>query len=308
MSHHERLRIGVVLPNTHPTLARPDLLLQAGEHADRAGYDSIWLNDHLVMPAGSIEANAVRQQYAGNEVLDPFVMMGALAASTERVTIGISVLVLPYRHPLLVAKMLTTADITSGGRTILGVGSGWMKEQFDALGVSFENRGAITDDYLAALIAAGSSGEPTYEGTYARFSGIRLAPESLQRPVPIWVGGRTRRAGRRAIEHGLPWHPSHWSLAQLEAEQAWLRQTADRLGRPCPPLTMRLKWSGGADNAPEDHLPGSADAAAEHLARLEALGVTHLVVEIPSPSGEQLVDNIDAFATTVLHAWKENRA
>lgn len=308
MSHKDRLEVGVVLPNTHPTLARPDLLLRAAEHADRASYNSIWLNDHVVMPVGSIEANPVRQQYTASQVLDPFVMMGALAARTHRVKIGISVLVLPYRHPLLVAKMLTTADVISGGRTILGVGSGWMKEQFDALGISFEDRGAITDDYLAALVAAGATVEPTFEGTHARFDGIRLAPESVQRPIPLWVGGRTRRAGRRSIKHGLSWHPAHWSLSQIETEQAWLREAADRMGRPCPDLTMRLKWAKGSEANHDDHLPGSPAAAVDHLGKLEELGVTHLVVEVPGPSAGELVDNIDEFASTVLDVWKAGQS
>jgi probable F420-dependent oxidoreductase len=288
------MRVGVVLPNTHPTLADADLVVAAARAAEAAGLDSVWLNDHVVMPKAAAEGNAVQQQYARSVVLDPLGLLCALAVATERVELGVSVLVLPYRHPLLVAKLVATADRLSNGRVILGVGSGWMETQFTALGVPFRRRGRITDEYIEALQAALSSEEPSYEGTFVSFDGIRIAP-SPSRPVPLWVGGRSENGARRAARHGLPWHPSHWSFDELEQNTAWLREAAAAAGREPPPLTFRVKWDADGGDHGLDDVPAG-------LARLAELGVEHVVVEVPAGDGDELLARVAEFGELVSGA------
>ncbi len=174
--------------------------------ADRLGYHHLTCSEHIGVPA----AEAPRR---GARYWDPLSTFGYVAARTERIRMVTFVLVLGYHHPLEIVKRYGTLDHVSGGRVILGVGVGSLKEEFDLIGAPFEDRGARADDALKALRSALPSNNPRYDGEYYHFGGLTVDPCALQEHMPIWIGGRTLRSLRRAVSLADGWCPFGVSLA-----------------------------------------------------------------------------------------------
>src|ERR1700742_3521818 len=181
---------------------------QIAETADRLGYHHLTCSEHIALPA-------VEEQRRGARYWDPLATFGYLAARTERIRLATNVLVLAYHHPLEIAKRYGTLDKVSNGRLILGVGVGSLKEEFDLLGVPFDDRGPRGDDALRALRASLSVAEPAYHGEFYAFSDMVVDPCAVQDHVPIWIGGRTLRSLRRAATLADGWAPFNVSLQQV---------------------------------------------------------------------------------------------
>jgi probable F420-dependent oxidoreductase len=192
-----------MMPGAHARweeTATIDDVAQIAAAADRLGYDHLTCSEHIGVPA----SEAPRR---GATYWDPLATFGYLAARTDRIRLATNVLVLGYHHPLEIAKRYGTLDVVSGGRLVLGVGVGTLREEFDLLGAPFADRGARADDALRALRASLSQTEPSYAGTHYAFDGLVIDPCAVQERVPIWVGGRTLRSLRRAAELGDGWTP-----------------------------------------------------------------------------------------------------
>ena len=229
------MRLGVVtpvvtlLPRAHGRWERDaglEAIVAVAEDADRLGYHHLTCSEHVAVPR---EVADVR----GARYWDPLPTFGYLAARTTRIRLATHVLVLGYHHPLEIAKRYGTLDRVCGGRLILGVGVGSLREEFDLLGASFDDRGARADDALRALRASLSQPEPAYEGDHYRYDGFVVDPRSPQEQVPIWIGGRTARSLRRAVDLADGWTPFGLSpdelrsmLARARGSAAWERRTA----------------------------------------------------------------------------------
>ena len=203
--------IVTLVPRSHApweTDAGPAQLRQIVQAADRLGYHHVTCSEHIGIPT---EVAKVR----GGRYYDPAATLGFFAGITERVRLLTHVVVLPYHHPLAVAKRYATLDRLSGGRVILGVGVGSLREEFDLLGVDFDGRGPQYDDALKALRAGLSSHTPTYAGTHYRFDDFLIDPTAVQARLPIWLGGRSPRSLRRALRYGDGWDPFHLTIEQL---------------------------------------------------------------------------------------------
>src|SRR5262245_17963806 len=213
------MRFGLTTPvvTRHPDHAAaweedagPAEIARIAVAADRLGYHHLTCSEHVVIPAAEA-------QVRGSRYYDPLATFGFLAAQTERIRFATHVLVLPYHHPLAIAKRWGTLDRLSGGRLILGVGVGSLEEEFRLLGVDFAGRGEPYEDGLRALRAAFGRREPAYAGTHWRFGGMVVDPCGVQTDVPIWLGGRSARSLRRAVELADGWAPFRLSLPELEA-------------------------------------------------------------------------------------------
>ena len=208
------MEFGISLPGRGP-LAKPDQVLSIAAKADALGYASIFVTDHVVLPASmarSVYPYSATGQLPGGaaqDYLEPLAMLGCLARATKRARLGTSVLVVPYRHPLLTAKILATVDQLSGGRVILGAGVGWLREEFEALGAPpFEERGAVTDEYLRFMRATWTTDPVSFTGRYVSVHGVHALPKPAQPAgIPVWIGGHTDAAVRRAATLGDGWHP-----------------------------------------------------------------------------------------------------
>ena len=209
------MRFGFYMPNSGPT-AQPDALAEIALRGDELGFNCLVVPDHVVEPnqIKSPYPYTVGGEFGGGQRSDgewpeQLTTLGFLADVTKKIRLVTSVMIVPYRNPILTAKMLATLDVLSKGRLTVGVGVGWMEEEFTALGAPpFAQRGVVTNEYLRAFKELWTSDNPTFDGRYCRFSDLTFLPKPVQKPhPPIWVGGQSRRAIRRAAELGYAWHP-----------------------------------------------------------------------------------------------------
>jgi probable F420-dependent oxidoreductase len=307
------MKIGVHLANSGPW-AGPDTIAPLGVRAEELGFDSLWVSDHVVVPSriesvypygppGSFSPDASQNYF------EPFATLAFLAGRTRRVELGTSVLVLPQRQPLLVAKQWATLDALSGGRTILGVGAGWMREEFQALGVdTFDRRGAATDEAIRIYRAAWTQqGDVSFEGEVYRFGPVRFMPKPARTGgPPIWVGGHGRRSIRRAAELGDGWQPIRIGLEELRAATATLHELLDRYGRRPSDVAVSMvlrayaPGSGPDGEAGDFDLVGRPEEMAEKLRRYAAAGVEHVVLNaFPRESVGPMLEVLELVARDV---------
>jgi alkanesulfonate monooxygenase SsuD/methylene tetrahydromethanopterin reductase-like flavin-dependent oxidoreductase (luciferase family) len=207
--------MGVNVPNFGPGTA-PGLLRRWAQTVEGLGFDLLMISDHIAV------THDVAEQYPP-PFYEPFTTLAWLAGLTERIKLGTTVLIVPYRHPLLIARMAANLNDLSGGRLVLGVGVGWAVEEFDALGVPFRQRGKLTDDYLQLVRAAWENDQDYRAGR-----------------IPIWVGGNSEAGLRRAVRLGDAWHPLRFTMPWLRGAAARLTELADGQQRPVPSLVPRI--------------------------------------------------------------------
>jgi probable F420-dependent oxidoreductase len=300
------MRIGVTVPNVHETLAERTTIEAVGRMADELGFDSIWCNDHLAIPRerdrGGAEPGyaAAYGEQRGQHIYEPLIVLAYLAAVTRRVTLGTSVYLLPLRNPLLAAKQAVTLDRLSDGRLVLGVGVGWLESEFAALGVPYRERGRRADEAIALLKAACGPDD------------VEFLPKPVQQPhPPLWIGGRSDAAVRRAARTGDAWHPSHLTVDELRRQIPALHAECDRAGRSADDVAVTTRRKLVLAPSPADAdadadadagrvLQGDAGAIAATVAELERTGVAHLIVEIPGASEGELLEHLDWFGREVL--------
>jgi probable F420-dependent oxidoreductase len=225
----------------------------------------------------------------GGTYWDPLAVFGFVAARTSTIGLATFVLVLGYHHPLAIAKRYGTLDAVSGGRLVLGVGSGSLEEEFALLDAPFADRGPRADDALRALRAALSEARPEYAGEYYAFRDLLVEPHAVQSRVPIWIGGRTARSLRRAVELGDAWAPFGLRTAELGELLARARDTAAWAARPTPieiVLQNDRPWDPG----------GEPDRVLEQLDRMRAVGASGLAVRFVHHSLAHYVEQLGALA------------
>ncbi len=267
--------------------AGPDELSEIAVAADRLGYHHVTCSEHVAIPTSAAPVRGARYY-------DPLATFGFLAARTTRLRFLTHVLVLPYHHPLEIAKRYGTLDRLSGGRLVLGVGVGTLAEEFALLDAPFDGRGARYEDALRALRAAFGAREPSYAGTHFRFHGHIVDPCGVQAHVPIWLGGRTPRSLRRALVFGDGWDPFGLSPEQLEAMLASARGWREWRERTTPfELVLSLEEKLDPTDA------GERDRLTVLLERYRALGATTMNLRFRHASLAQYLAQLDAFATSV---------
>jgi len=246
---------------------------------DALGYHHLTCSEHVGIP---VDVAAIR----GSTYWDPLSVFGYLAAVTDRIRFTTFVVVLGYHHPLELVKRYGTLDRVTGGRLILGVGVGSLKEEFDLIDAPFEGRGERGDDAIRALQASFGQPQPEYHGTHYDYSGFIIDPTSVQTPVPIWIGGKTQRSLRRAVELADGWAPFGLSLDEMAAMLARARDTEAWAARTTP-LDVALQ-PGAFDPI------GNPEATRETLAELEAMGATMVETRVRSESLEHCIEQLAA--------------
>jgi probable F420-dependent oxidoreductase len=272
-------------------------IIEVARFAELTGYDSVWVHDHLVMPA------TIRARYPYNDsgvsgfayrqdIYDPLAIMAALAVKTQRVRIGTSVLIIPYRNPVLLARMLATLDQLSGGRIILGLGVGWMAEEFDALGIGdyYPIRGSVTDEWIRICTTLWSSPGPAdYDGRFHSFKGLDPRPRPVQQPsIPLWVGGKGSVAARRVARYGSGYHTITSTPEAIRAELRLVRAELEARGRQPSEIIVSMLGPavviGGTKGAPPGAVAGSKAEMIDQLAAYADAGLEHAII-LPSFAG-----------------------
>src|SRR5919108_1040549 len=223
------MEFGLCIPHYGKPIDIPHIL-DTVRRAEALGFDSVWVTDHLLVP------QTLEIIYRDN-MLEPLALLSHVAAITRRVKIGTSVIILPYRNPIVVAKMLATTDQLSAGRLIFGAAVGWMEPGFEALKAPFAERGAFSDECLRLIKVLWTQEKVSFEGRYFTFADMQASPRPIQQPhPPIWVGGNSSRARRRVAELGDGWHATAMPLEELKAGIADVRNKWARRGRAGEPV------------------------------------------------------------------------
>ncbi len=258
---------------------------QIARAAEALGYDHVTCSEHVAVPESAVATRGARYW-------DPLATFGYLAACTDRIRFLTDVLVLGYHHPLEIAKRYGTLDVVSGGRLVLGLGVGSLEEEFELLGAPFADRGARADDALRALRASLSQPVPSYDGTHHRYSGLVIDPCAVQEQVPLWIGGRTARSLRRAVELGDGWCPFGLRpddvaglLQRATATEAWVARV--------DPLEVLLQNLRPLDPA------GDPEAAAGTARALQDAGATMLSLRFVHHSVGHYCEQLEAMADVV---------
>jgi probable F420-dependent oxidoreductase len=311
------MRFGFALPGRGP-LARPDVLIKLAEKADALRYSFIFVTDHVVIPVTyhSTYPYASSGKPAGDwsqGYMEPLALMSFLAGATSRVRLGTSVLVIPYRNPVVTAKMLATLDVMSGGRVILGAGVGWLREEFEALGSPpFAERGRVTDEFLLLMRECWTREPVEWSGTHYRMAPVSIMPKPKQGSIPIWTGGHTDAALRRTGELADGWHPlGHRPPANLHPAEyaekvAVIHGWARKAGRDPQDITLSFRASlelmarsakaSGGDRVP---FRGSAAEVVQDVKDYQAVGVTDFIFDLTPQDLRGQLAMMDRFAEDV---------
>ncbi len=281
------MKYGVCIPHYGRPIDTQGLTEMAVK-AEEMGFDSVWVTDHLIVPHVIPDRTDIVYRH---NMLEPLTLLTHLGAVTSRVNIGTSVIILPYRNPVILAKMIATADVLSQGRVIFGAAVGWMEGEFAALNAPFANRGQLSDEYLRLLKELWTSPTPTFAGEHFQISEVSVSPMPVQKPhPPVWIGGRSRRGVRRAVEFGDYWHPSQMGPQELAKNAAYMRRYSASVGRETPPkLSFRatLNFTSAANGDQRPPLHGTTEDIIADLQQYAEAGVDHAVMEI---SGEAYAD------------------
>ena len=294
-------------------LANPETILQLARHAEEAGFESIWLADHVVFPVSfksqyPYSAKGEFPTRFADPLMEPIATMGVLVGATRRVRIGTAALIMPYRNPVLLARMLVTLDQFSGGRIVLGAGVGWLEEEFNVLDTyDFRKRGRVTDEYLEIFKAICAGGEVSYRGETYAFASVFSFPGSVQRPhPPILIGGLSNAALRRVVRHGNGWVAVSAPPDKLRERLDLLAQLATEAQRRLQDLSLVYKMFlsiGEAKRGPFDtREPGTGSVAeiTDDLKRLFDLGFGKIIVRYRGSDAAEQMTQIDRFVTEVI--------
>jgi probable F420-dependent oxidoreductase len=266
----------------------PETAASVARAAEGAGFDSVWTAEHVVLPDPQVPEAPIPPQMP---LLDPAVALSYVAAHTRTIRLATGIIILPQRNPLVLAKGLASVDVLSGGRLIFGIGAGYLKAEFEALGASFEDRGEITNEYIEAIRVLWTQEKPSFEGRFVSFGGVDAQPRPIQRPhPPIVVGGMSPPALRRASRHGNGWYGFAIDLETTGRCVAGLREAQRRFERSAElgPLEISVTPSGVLD--------------ADVVSRFEELGVDRLVLMALGGNAQDLIAFVEKTASVFLRA------
>lgn len=310
---------------TSRVFTSPDAYAAVAAAAERAGFDFLSVSDHLVVPAKHeshypyVPGGAFTAAQHGH-CFDQLATVAFLAACTTRLRLLTSVLVVPHRPALLTAKVLATIDVLSKGRLIVGAGAGWMKEEFAALGADFPERGAVTDESLAAYIELWTKDRPAFHGKHVRFDEVIFEPKPLQKPhPPLWIGGESPPAIRRAIKYGTTWYPGNNSQTMPLDTPARLGAGLDKVRGECAksgrdPATLgftllvqdHFEWVDRkiADGSARRMFTGSSEDMLADAEALTGLGISHAALRLGGATSDEAVARIERFGAEVIARHK----
>jgi probable F420-dependent oxidoreductase len=311
------MRFGVNLLNRGP-LARPDLMVRYAQRAEALGFETLTISDHIVIPKAMPSNYPYHPEgkfswQSAKDYYEPLTTLGFLAGKTNRIRLGTSVLILPYRNPIETAKNLATLDALTEGRMFLGIGTGWWEDEFKALGLAshFADRGARTDEYVRIYKALWTQEQPAFKGQFHQFDQIEFSPKPHQKGgLPIWVGGHTGRALRRVVELGDVWHPiglrppSGLDPRELGNRRRELHALAEKAGRDPASIAIHFrcplafaKNTAATQRAP---MTGSTAQLLEDINAYQQQGVSHITLDLTRESFAQCLEVLEQVAEHLL--------
>ena len=299
------MKIGVTIPNNWG-IDDPQQVLEFGPLAESLGFDSVWVMDHL------FNTGYIRERLEDKPYYHPMATLSFLAATTSKVTLGTSVLVLPYHNPVELAKYAATLDQISGGRVTLGVGVGAMTEEFEALGISMRQRGSLTDECMDIMKELWSSHLPSYQSKRWDFSELYFSPKPVQPSIPLWVGGSSPGAMKRTALRGDGWHPTGQSPEAYALGKREITDAAEAAGRDPSQITWSIRVEVEVHGQPSSERAASRTTMPGHdpammtasIKAYQDAGVEHIVLALNSGDVPALKRLMETIANEVLPEFR----
>ena len=303
--------IGISLPRSIDAVE----LKRFARRAEELGFGSVLVGDHIVLPTGGTSqypytADGSFSRGADEPFLETMTLLGFLAACTDTIKLGSTVVILPYRNPVVQAKMFASLDVLTNGRIICGIGVGWLQKEFETLGMPYEQRGPMTDEFLQIFKLLWTEEDPVFHGKFYNFDGIEFHPKPLQKPhIPIWVGGHSRAALRRTAKYGDCWHTTRQTPEFVARNIPYLRQQAERAGRDPDKLLISLKRSvhfsdlgvvEGTSTRSGGTLVASTQEIIDDVYRCQELGIEQLTYDFRVEGSEDSIRVMEHLARQVL--------
>jgi probable F420-dependent oxidoreductase len=287
------MEFGIAFANTGP-FAQAEGAVTIAQAAESAGFDSLWTVEHVIVPDGyesTYPYDPSGKMPGGDsaDIPDPLMWLAFLAGQTSTLKLGTGILILPQRNPIVLAKETATLDKLSNGRLLLGIGVGWLEEEFDAIGVPFAERGARTDEYVAVMRALWSEEKASHHGEFFDFDGAISNPKPANGPVPVVIGGHTPIAARRAGRLGDGFFPGKGSNDDLRDLLVVMRESAEKAGRD--PDAIEVTAGGAAAFAPDP---------VEALGELSDMGVDRVVIPPLTYNPTKIGDRLAEFGENVI--------
>ena len=305
------MEFGFSLPNSLDGAG----LCRFAKTAESLEFESIWASDHIVLSTAATtqypySSDGTFSRPGNTPFLELMVLLSYIGACTEKILVGSTVIILPYRNPVLQAKMFASLDVLTNGRVICGVGVGWLEKEFETLSTPYSDRGPLSDECIEIFKCLWTQDDPVFDGAYYSFDGIQFYPKPVQKPhIPIWVGGHTKRAIRRTVRYGNAWHPARQTPEYVGGLLPYLNQLALEMNRDPDDITVSLKrtlhftdigicvgdvvGTGGA-------VIGSTKDVVEDIKRCEDIGINQLTYDFLTDDIDESVAIIDHFANTIV--------
>ncbi len=286
------MEFGIHLPHVGP-FTTPEAISGVARKAEQLGYHSLWVSDHIITP------RKIDSPYPGGRYrvhpewpfLEPVSTLLFAAATTKRIRLGTSVLVITQRQPVILAKQLATLDFLSGGRLLFGAGAGWMKEEFQALNVPIANHGPRMAEYLEVIRRCWTEDDPSFDGRYYKLGDVGFYPKPVQKPhPPIWVGGFADGALRRVAQYGDAWHAGG-TPEMLSQGYAKIKQYAKEYGRDPDSIALTLRGDGIGRGDPAQTI--------EELGPYKDVGVSMVMLTFIGPNADAVGEKMTAFMRDV---------
>jgi len=297
-------------------MAGPEQLRAIAQRAEDLGYDHVWVSDHIILPKKvdsfyPYAADGVATFRPDEPYFEPLAALNFIAGCTSRIRLGTHVLIIPYRNPVLTAKILSSLDVLSDGRVILGAGVGWMEEEFQAMGLdTYKERGAVTDEYLQLYKELWTNENPSFDGKYYQISGSGFEPKPAQKPhPPIWIGGHTGPAIRRAAKYGDGWMPiglrppAILDPEELGGKIAQLRRLTVEAGRSENAVDLTFSTSvvfNDSDVGSREMMQGLPEQIAADIRQYQDLGVSNFIIGLQGNTVPELQENMERFSREVM--------
>jgi probable F420-dependent oxidoreductase len=287
------MKLGIHLPQMGGGTAED--IARVAIRAEQNGYHTIWVSDHLLVPETGGTIPAI-------EIMDPIPTLAYVAALTKSIRLATSVLVVPYRNPIHLGKELATLALLSNGRLIVGAASGWLEAEFAALGAPYQKRGPFTDEAIRLWRQLWSNPTPSFSGEFTQLSGMHFGPRPKTGHIPIWIGGISKRACRRAVELGDGWHGTRMKPEEVAKRLGWIKEIAARTGKSLDGFAISHRvYIGFAERWTEtggyvQGIMAPPGELADYLSKFAEIGVGEiLVTPIGADRGfEKFLDRFDA--------------
>jgi probable F420-dependent oxidoreductase len=308
------MEIGVSIPR----LPDPEGIKTFAIKAEKLGFESIMAGDHILLPTDGTDQYPYTedgrfQRPVDEPFLETMTLLAFISALTKTIKIGSTVLILPYRNPIVQAKMFASLDVLSEGRMICGVGVGWLEKEFDTLNVAYKDRGPLTDEYLAIFRCLWEEENPEFNGPNFQINGIQFYPKPVQPGgIPIWVGGHTRRALRRTVKYGNCWHTTRQTPEFVAKNIPYLKEQAEIAGRDPSEITVSLKrtlhftdipgrnWGTGIPTG--GLVVGTTEDVVNDVLKCKELGIDQLTYDFKVDGLEPQIEVMEHLAKYVLPA------